>query len=74
MGNWNITIQGVGPHHNGKPDVDADLAARELVQKLIAQGQRIESASFTYGAEEWLLPTELNTRCNPGELLRAYSR
>lgn len=72
MGNWNITIQGTGCHHNGKPDIDANAVAKEMVQKLIAQGHTIHVASFTHGSEEWLLPPELNTRCNPGELMRLY--
>lgn len=70
MGNWNITIQGTGSHHNGRPEIDANAVAKEMVQKLIAQGHLIHSASFTYGSEEWLVSVELNTRCNPGELLR----
>lgn len=74
MGQWNITIQGTGSHHNGKSEIDADLAAKDLVKRLIKQGHTIHSASFTHGSEDWLLPPELNTRCNPGELLRAYSQ
>jgi hypothetical protein len=51
MGNWNINIQGVGCHHNGKPEVDADLAATEFVAFLKSQGHVIESASFTSGGK-----------------------
>jgi hypothetical protein len=74
MGNWNIIIQGTGPHHNNKPEIDANELAKEFVKKLIEQGQSIQGASFTSGSEEWLLPPELNTRCNPGELLRLYDQ
>jgi hypothetical protein len=49
MGNWNITVQGVGCHHNGKAEIDADLAAVEFVEKLRKQGHTITSATFTYG-------------------------
>lgn len=55
MGNWNINIQGVGCHHNGKPDLDADLAAIEFVAKLRAQGHTVEAASFTSGSKLDLL-------------------
>lgn len=72
MGNWNINIQGVGCHHNDKID-DANELARVFVQSLIKHGHSIQSASFTFGGEEWLLPPELNTRCNPGELQRVYA-
>lgn len=51
MGNWNINIQGTGCHHNGKPEIDADLAAKEFAGKLKAQGHTIEAASFTSGSK-----------------------
>jgi hypothetical protein len=56
MGNWNINIQGVGCHHNGKPEIDADAAALELVKILKKQGHTIESATFTHGGKMDLLP------------------
>ena len=51
MGNWNINIQGVGCHHNGKPEIDADLLAAEMVGRLVGQGHTIESATFTHGGK-----------------------
>ncbi len=45
MGNWNINIQGTGPHHNGKPQ-DADFIANELVAMLRGMGHTITSAGF----------------------------
>jgi hypothetical protein len=53
MGNWNITIRGVGIHHNGKsqPD-DANRMAAEFVKKLKAAGHSVSSASITFGAED----------------------
>lgn len=57
MGNWNISIRGVGSHHNKKMQgydptkSDADRLTAEFVQKLKDAGHSIASASFTYGAE-----------------------
>jgi hypothetical protein len=48
MGNWNINIQGVGSHHNGKPEIDADLMAVEFVAFLKTKGHTVESATFTH--------------------------
>lgn len=58
MGNWNINIQGVGCHHNGKPEIDVDLAVKDFVQYLKKQGHHIESATFTYGGKIDLPKTE----------------
>jgi hypothetical protein len=49
MGNWVLTIEGTGCHHNGKEDIDADLLAPKLVKQLQDQGQTIEHATFTSG-------------------------
>lgn len=59
MGNWNINIQGVGCHHNGKPDIDADLAAADFVERLKLQGHTVESASFTSGGKTDLLAVQV---------------
>lgn len=56
MGNWAINIQGIGCHHNENPDIDANFAAAELVERLLKMGQHIEKATFTYGAKEELTP------------------
>lgn len=53
MGNWNISIRGVGPHHNAQP-FDAEQLAAELVDKLKAAGHRVVSAEVTYGGVEVL--------------------
>jgi hypothetical protein len=55
MGNWNINIQGVGCHHNNKPEIDAYLAMTQFVKNLKIQGHTIESASFTYGGKTDIL-------------------
>ena len=51
MGNWNINIQGVGCHHNGKPEIDVDIAMKDIVELLKKQGHTIESATLTYGGK-----------------------
>lgn len=50
MGNWNISIRGVGPHHNGIKD-DVEQIASRLVAELRAAGHSIASASVTMGSE-----------------------
>lgn len=52
MGNWNITIRGVGCHHNKKYPKDANRMAADFVRQLIAAGHSVVAASFTYGAED----------------------
>jgi hypothetical protein len=49
MGNWHISIRGIGSHHNGK-DEDADRIAKRVVNELRAAGHTVDDASFTYGA------------------------
>lgn len=46
MGRWRITIDGVGCHHNGKREIDADLAAKDFVGELRKQGHNLEAARF----------------------------
>lgn len=59
MGTWNISIDGHGCHHNSRADIDADLAAKEFIEKLKAQGHQIKRADFTLtGQTESLLPSE----------------
>jgi hypothetical protein len=55
VGNWNISIRGVGAHHNGVPG-DANEMAKVFVQALKAAGHRVLGATVTYGAEEDLDP------------------
>lgn len=59
MGNWCITIQGIGAHHNrdaNDAQYDANLMANRFVCDLRKAGHHIESASFTFGCKENLLP------------------
>ncbi len=52
MGNWNISIQGIGSHHNENAPQDAQRMAARFVEALAAAGQTIEVASFTSGGKE----------------------
>lgn len=52
MGNWAITIQGVGCHHNKDLAADANRMSRQFVRQLRAAGHHIERADFTHGAKE----------------------
>lgn len=58
MGNWNINIQGIGAHHNTNPEYpkDANKMAAAFVQQLRDAGHVVESASFTHGGKEDLVP------------------
>jgi hypothetical protein len=69
MGNWNISIQGTGPHGNDK-HFDADRLARELMTMLEANGHSIQVATFTAGSMKEIGESRL---CNPSELKRAYA-
>lgn len=48
MGNWDISIKGVGIHHNGRED-DVEQLAAEFVKKLKEKGQTVGDAKLTYG-------------------------
>ncbi len=52
MGNWNITIRGVGCHHNKALAQDANRMAAVFVQQLKDAGHNIIAASITYGGED----------------------
>lgn len=64
MGNWNITIRGVGPHHNVALKTDANQMAAAFVQALKDSGHSILAASITFGGEDDLTDTQayLDTR------------
>lgn len=55
MGNWQISIEGHGIHHN-RGDNDADQLAADLVQRLREAGHYITRASFTAGSATRLGP------------------
>lgn len=52
MGNWNITIRGIGPHHNEDSPEDANRMASAFVRQLKNAGHIIVSASITHGGED----------------------
>jgi hypothetical protein len=52
MGNWNITIRGVGAHHNKNNPNDANVLAAGMVEMLKAAGHTVVAASFTHGGED----------------------
>jgi len=58
MGNWNITIRGVGSHHNKGVEHDANKMAAEFVQKLKSAGHNVVAASFTFGGEDDITNSE----------------
>lgn len=67
MGNWNISVQGVGAHHNTDYPRDANVIAKKFVDELLAAGHYVEKATFTHGGCEVLLPSK-----TPRQLYEAY--
>lgn len=45
MGNWRITIEGHGQHHN-KQAADAENLASDFVEQLKRRGHEVSSATF----------------------------
>ena len=60
MGNWNISINGIGAHHNKDNPTDANKLAKEFVKKLKAAGQTVEFASFDFWGGDNLVKDDLN--------------
>ena len=54
MGNFNVSIRGVGQHHNKSPN-DVERLAGDFVRKLQAAGHAIISAEVTIGGVEVLV-------------------
>lgn len=52
MGNWNITVRGVGSHHNKKYPEDANRMAADFVAALKRAGHTVTSATITHGGED----------------------
>lgn len=52
MGNWNLTIEGVGAHHNIDNPNDANRLAEAVVELLEQHGQSVTHTKFTYGGAE----------------------
>lgn len=54
MGNWHISIEGTGQHHNSGDPKDADVIAKKLVDELKDAGQNVEKATITTGGRQLL--------------------
>ncbi len=52
MGNWNITIRGMGQHHNRCDPADANRMAADFVQRLRDAGHQVLEQSFTHGGSD----------------------
>lgn len=52
MGNWHMSIQGIGSHHNPSYDRDADKLMRKFVDELRAAGHTVDYATFTFGGRQ----------------------
>ncbi len=59
MGQWHISIEGTGIHHN-KTWKDANALAARFVKYLRDNGHIVTKASFVYGANQDLLNEENN--------------
>lgn len=68
MGNYSITIEGVGSHDNGK-SYDAEQMATDLVEKLRAAGHTITHTSFVCGTNRALSHEPLPHRQHVGPVL-----
>ncbi len=65
MGNWHISIEGVGCHHNADYPQDANKMAEDFVKTLKVAGHNVQKATFTYGSSEDLDP--YRPYCQPVE-------
>jgi hypothetical protein len=52
MGNWHISIEGAGSHHNLTLETDANKLAAKFVAELKRVGHTVNKASFTYGGAD----------------------
>lgn len=61
MGNWHISIEGVGAHHNRDLPSDANRMAHRFVNELRQLGFVITRATFTHGGADRLGDGETGT-------------
>ena len=62
MGNWAITIEGLGCHHNGpEAAADADKMAKAFTKQLLDAGHSICDARFTVrgGQDQSIVPVDM---------------
>lgn len=52
MGNWNISIEGVGAHHNTDYPKDANKMAESFAVALKDAGHKVTKATFTFGGAQ----------------------
>lgn len=52
MGNWAITVTGIGPHHNQNYENDVNRLAAGFVRLLRRAGQNVTGATLTFGAAQ----------------------
>lgn len=52
MGNWHISIQGLGQHHNSGDPKDANEMTKKFVKELEDAGHRLSYVTFTHGGVE----------------------
>jgi hypothetical protein len=60
MGQWTITVEGTGCHHNPANPQDADKMALQFVDELQNAGHFIEHASFIAGRRQEIQPLLLD--------------
>jgi len=46
MGDWKISITGIGSHHNKSNTTDADKMVIEFIKQLKSSGHNIRTATF----------------------------
>lgn len=49
MGNWTLTVRGIGSHHNSNSPADADVIAEHVVKQFKDKGHHSVEAFLTYG-------------------------
>lgn len=54
MGNWHISIEGIGAHHNPDLEQDANRMAHRFVNALRQAGHQVRRATFTHGSADAL--------------------
>ena len=60
MGNWNISIRGIGSHHNTDNPLDADKMAAGFIEELKAAGHVVTSAEMTHGGTTVFVSQQLD--------------
>jgi hypothetical protein len=69
MGNWHLSIEGIGAHHNklepGQMTFNVDTMAKMFIEDLKARGHRVLRATITYGAADQLDPEKEMELRNP---------